>query len=281
MSKNLAKLAKSARELFSRIREYEAYAASEDHRFTIEAKVLLISASFAALTVEQELRQLGFGPEYPFVGEANAPGASSINTRAPSASEYPFAGEANAQVPVVSGPWPCETFVAISTLRRFLHEARGGESGYAKRASGQWCLPPLGTRLGEKVMPDFTFWLGRLEGAVAALEPGHPDPDNPGENEEWVPATVAVERAEKAGRSITLPWLSKSAAKCGVRTRPRKLKGRHQLEVEWNSLAGYLLSRDSRNQPAGEETSGELSEEEIERRIAKANKAKRDRRSLD
>jgi hypothetical protein len=89
--------------------------------------------------------------------------------------------------------------------------------------------------------------------------------------EEWLPASVAVERAEQSGHPITLKWLTQDAAKHGVRIRPRQLPGRHQQEVEWNSLAGYLLKQ------ARPET--ELDDEEISHRIRAAQEQKRDERS--
>jgi hypothetical protein len=76
----------------------------------------------------------------------------------------------------------------------------------------------------------------------AVLDARRPRTVKPAEHhEEWVPASEAVERAKRAGFGITPPWLSKYAEKNGVRTRPRQGPGNHRSEVEWNSLAGYLL----------------------------------------
>jgi hypothetical protein len=91
--------------------------------------------------------------------------------------------------------------------------------------------------------------------------------------EEWVPATVAVDRAETAGRPITLTWLTRDAKKHGVKIRPRQLQGRHKVEVEWHSLAGYLLRRPKRE--------GKSDEQEISRRLRDAQEKKRRECPLD
>jgi hypothetical protein len=91
--------------------------------------------------------------------------------------------------------------------------------------------------------------------------------------EEWLPAAKAVERAERAGHRISLKWLTQDAPKHGVRLRPRQLPGRHKREVEWSSLAGYLL----RQQRPEEEPD----EEGISQRLRAAQEHKRQERSLD
>jgi hypothetical protein len=91
--------------------------------------------------------------------------------------------------------------------------------------------------------------------------------------EEWVPATVAVDRAETAGHRITMTWLTRDAKKHGVKIRPPRLPGRHRVEVEWNSLAGYLLKKPKRE--------GKSDEEEISRRLCDAQEKKRRECPLD
>jgi hypothetical protein len=91
-------------------------------------------------------------------------------------------------------------------------------------------------------------------------------------NEEWIPASKAVEKAEQSGHPIKLKWLTQNSPRHGVRVRPCQQKGRHYKEVEWNSLAGYLLK-----QPRTEE---ELDEKDLERRIREAKEQKRKERSL-
>jgi hypothetical protein len=91
------------------------------------------------------------------------------------------------------------------------------------------------------------------------------------DNEEWLPASKAAERAEQSGHAITVKWLTKDAGKHGVKTRQRRLPGRHKKEVEWNSLAGHLLK-----QARPEEES-----EAINHRIREAQEQKRKDRSLD
>jgi hypothetical protein len=61
------------------------------------------------------------------------------------------------------------------------------------------------------------------------------------DGKDWVPASVAVKRAAQAGFEITLPWLSKEAEKLGIKTRSNPGAGKHRREVNWSSLAGYLL----------------------------------------
>jgi hypothetical protein len=148
----LDRLAGAAERLLARIREYEAFAAPEGHAFTVRTNSLLTSAAFAALEAENELQRLGFGPDYPFDGDVSSPS------------------------PVVTGPWPTEIFVAIDTLRDFLFQSRRGAPGYGQQAGGVWSGPPVGTKLGEKVFPDFGPWIGRLERAAALLTGPEPQP---------------------------------------------------------------------------------------------------------
>jgi hypothetical protein len=111
--------------------------------------------------------------------------------------------------------------------------------------------------------------------------PGQPDTTNG----EWVPASKAVQLAQEKGYKIDLPWLSKSAARNGVKTRPKQLPGKHSLEVEWNSLAGYLL----RNAPAKTGQADEPGSDEpelreraqIEERMRQAKEKKGRDRPLD
>ena len=89
------------------------------------------------------------------------------------------------------------------------------------------------------------------------------------QGEEWLPASEAVERAERLHLpAVTLPWLSKSANGSGVRTRRREQPGRHKLEVEWNSLAGHLtrkaLAADESEDP--ESTDARIREAHAQRR---------------
>jgi hypothetical protein len=96
-------------------------------------------------------------------------------------------------------------------------------------------------------------------------------------DEEWLPASAAVERAEQSGHTITLKWLTRDAAKHGVKIRRRQLPGRHKVEAEWNSIAGYLL-RPTRSE---EEPDEESDEEAISSRLRKEAEQKRRERSLD
>jgi hypothetical protein len=90
--------------------------------------------------------------------------------------------------------------------------------------------------------------------------------------EEWLPASKAVEGAEQSGHRITLKWLTQDARKHGVRTRPRQLPGSHKREVEWASLAAYLLKQPRPENDADEETAD---------RLRKAQEQKRRERPLD
>jgi hypothetical protein len=92
--------------------------------------------------------------------------------------------------------------------------------------------------------------------------------------EEWLSFSEAVERAAQAEHTITLPWLNRSAHKHGVRTRPRQKPGNHRQEVEWHSLAAYLL--DSRKRDGNAEDGGGTAE-----RIEEARRQKRQALPLD
>jgi hypothetical protein len=97
--------------------------------------------------------------------------------------------------------------------------------------------------------------------------------------EEWLPATEAVERAEQKGFSVNIKWLTQDSPRHGVRIRKRQQPGRHKKEVEWTSLAGYLLKKGHllKQAPAEEESD----EEVLNSRIQEARKHKRTIRSLD
>jgi hypothetical protein len=90
--------------------------------------------------------------------------------------------------------------------------------------------------------------------------------------EEWLPASQAVEVAQQGGHPIGLKWLTQNARKHGVRIRPRQLPGSHKQEVELASLASCLLKRPRPENDADEETAD---------RLRKAREQKRRERSLD
>jgi hypothetical protein len=112
---------------------------------------------------------------------------------------------------------------------------------------------------------------------IPTSPPGSPRPD--GEDEEWLPASAAVNRAERAGYQVGLSWLSRFAEKRGVKTRPRQLTGNHKLEVEWNSLAGYLTRKKADETDHEEPPSDE--KDRIEERMKKAKEKKRQDRTPD
>jgi hypothetical protein len=91
--------------------------------------------------------------------------------------------------------------------------------------------------------------------------------------EEWLPASEAVKRAQKAGLNVTLPSLIRYAKKWGVKIRPRTLPGNHRREVEFQSLVVYLVRQASGERLSGEDDE-ELSEGEFEGRIEKARLAR-------
>jgi hypothetical protein len=118
-------------------------------------------------------------------------------------------------------------------------------------------------------------WAERLLALIAANK-------QPPRQEEWLPASQAVDQAERAGHRISLAWVSKYAEKNGVRMRPRQLDGNHRREVEWYSLMGFLTKRkaeggdaDTGNGPTARER------DVIEARLKEARKKKRLDRSAD
>jgi hypothetical protein len=100
-----------------------------------------------------------------------------------------------------------------------------------------------------------------------------------GLSEQWMPAGQAVEQAEQAGFSVTLPWLSRSARKSGIKTRLPELPGRHRLEVEWNSLIVHLAKKKIEGKDAAEPS--ERERKIIEEEKKKASEKKRRSASLD
>ncbi|MFL5246172.1 MAG: hypothetical protein ACJ8FY_29230 [Gemmataceae bacterium] len=90
--------------------------------------------------------------------------------------------------------------------------------------------------------------------------------------EEWLPATEAVECAEKSGHPVGLKWLTQDAHKHGVRIRPRQQPGRHRKEVEWTSLILFLTKHAQRKMELDDGVSD---------RLQKARAAKQQGRSLE
>jgi hypothetical protein len=108
-------------------------------------------------------------------------------------------------------------------------------------------------------------------GANKQIETGPPP-----EAEEWLPASKAVDRAQRAGLKVTTSWLSKlrtSGKPQEIKMRPPVLPGTHRFEVEWNSLAGCLGRRMTKG------TEGE--DPDVQRRLEKAREMKSRSRSLD
>jgi hypothetical protein len=104
------------------------------------------------------------------------------------------------------------------------------------------------------------------------------DRDPPGE--QWMPASTAVQRVEKAGLKVSLSSLSRFGEKWGVKMRPRTLPGQHKLEAELNSLASCLVRRASGRGPTGEDDE-EPCEGQFDEAIAKASREKQRSRSPD
>jgi hypothetical protein len=98
-------------------------------------------------------------------------------------------------------------------------------------------------------------------------------------DEQWMAANMAVARAEKASLPVSLSWLSRSAQKHGVKTRPQQMPGNHKLEVEWNSLAGYLAGRRATKSDADDPSDNVM--KEVEDRKKQADEQKRRDRSAD
>jgi hypothetical protein len=101
-----------------------------------------------------------------------------------------------------------------------------------------------------------------------------------GGQEEWLPASEALARADVVGHPITLPQLSKLATSGKVKSRPRTLPGKHQLEVEWNTLAGHLLREAAAKRTTGKDGAEPL-DGAYDDAIASARKEKQHGRPLD
>jgi hypothetical protein len=85
---------------------------------------------------------------------------------------------------------------------------------------------------------DPRYWEAARGVVEWATVPGEQSPAAVGEK--WIPASEAVTVANGWGYNIVLGWISKR--KDRIRTRPRQLPGKHQLEVEMGSLARVLLA---------------------------------------
>jgi hypothetical protein len=85
--------------------------------------------------------------------------------------------------------------------------------------------------------------------------------------EEWLPASKAVERAQKAGYSMSVSWLSRIRAHLSILIRPAALPGRHKKEVEWRSLIAYLVEHKSKDGGLQPEQDEGCDREAIERRM--------------
>ncbi len=98
--------------------------------------------------------------------------------------------------------------------------------------------------------------------------------------EEWLPASEAVNLAERAGLSVSISWLSKSAKKGVIKARHRQEPGkRRYLEVEWNFLIGRLVKKkaeDAHDGDAKEPSPGE--QQQIDEEIQQADAQKRRQR---
>jgi hypothetical protein len=102
--------------------------------------------------------------------------------------------------------------------------------------------------------------------------------------DEWMPASKAVERAQRAGLPAELSGLIRSPEKHGVKTRPRQLPGNHRLEVEFNSYAGYLARKKAGRADAEKDEDGDppvRERESIEERKKEAREKKRQDRTPD
>jgi hypothetical protein len=112
--------------------------------------------------------------------------------------------------------------------------------------------------------------------AIKGLQTAKPDSQND-KDRLWLPASKAVKMAERRGYKITLTWLTRDAATHGVQLRRHKLPGRHKVEVEWKSLAAYLLNSKQRDIGAKQEED----EAEIKERIRAASEKKRKNFPID
>jgi hypothetical protein len=97
--------------------------------------------------------------------------------------------------------------------------------------------------------------------------------------EEWLPATIALNRAEGKGFKVNIKWLTQNSAKHGVGIRKLQQPGKYKKEVEMNSLARYLFKSGKLLKRAPPEE--EEDEDAVRRRIQKANEKKRKERTLD
>jgi hypothetical protein len=118
-------------------------------------------------------------------------------------------------------------------------------TGRLDRRKVRWAWPDIPRIPGQL--------LDNIDRAARALAPqvltaAKPVGGVPAADEDWLTASEAVERAEANGLSLTLPRLSKLAAAGEVRKRPPKRPGNHQLEVEWNSVAGRLTRKPARGE---------------------------------
>jgi hypothetical protein len=184
-----------------------------------------------------------------------------LNSAVPAAIDAGFGGE-----------------VVLAWNQELLHSAHEAARWYASfdgdldddRAA--WChLKDLEDRVWADLIP-----LGRIADVAYAREGA----DSPEEYDDWLPASEAVEQAAASGHPITMSTLSKLARKGQVRARPWTRPGPHQLEVEWNTLAGYLLRRAADKKTAGEED-GEPPEGQFAGEIAIASKEKKRARPLN
>lgn len=97
------------------------------------------------------------------------------------------------------------------------------------------------------------------------------------ETKQWMPASKAVDEAEKAGLPVTLSALTRFGEKWGVKMREKTLPGRHKLEVELNSLLLALAHRARQGRPSGDEPA----EGEYDEAIKEARTSKPSRRDSD
>jgi hypothetical protein len=88
--------------------------------------------------------------------------------------------------------------------------------------------------------------------------------------EEWLPATEAVERAEKSGHPVGLKWLTQDAHKHEVRIRPRQQPGRHRKEVEWTSLILFLTKHAQRKMELDDGVSDRLQEARAAKQLGRS-----------
>jgi hypothetical protein len=171
--------------------------------------------------VVEQLRGWGRAHNQQVVGEAELDRFRDLDARV-----YHLAEWLDISVPQPATRLQCEGFIGLPVYRSNITRSQGGQ----------------------RVVLD-PGWDGRLKalqfGAQAVIDLGRRLPESAGTEEadgsqEWLPAMEAVQRADRLGYNVKLPWLSKCATKHAVKTRPRQLAGNHKLVVEWNPLAGYL-----------------------------------------